>query len=356
MKRRLFSALLLSLALMQPACRKSSDLVTSPEEGSTEFKQINTISDKSPEICSGIAVDQSGNVWFCTTKLDTTVYVPPTSSYLPCYSQIYMYDGKNYILKYDNIKNSTILKLTFDQSGNLWLLGLKKILMINKQHRLSELLTLDKDQGLFQTIEADQQNNIWVGGYGTGLYKYSCGQWTNYTTSNSPLKSNSMTKIFADKNNTVWIALLELMGIQKFENNSWTSYSRIDSDHYLRDIWDIKTDKSGNLWAGAGWIDSDRTLFRFDGAKWTVMNPCYSSGSFVPGTIRLIQADLNGNVWTVSEVVDKYIAVKSTLSVYNAQGWSVMENAADNKIITDMKLYNNKIYLATYDKIYTVEQ
>lgn len=236
------------------------------------------------------------------------------------------------------------------ETSGLW--AQKKIAMINKQHQLSELLALKDNQGLFQTIEVDCQNNIWVAGLGTGLYKFSGGQWTNYNASNSPLKTNSITQIHADMDNALWLALWDLMGVQKIENNKWTSFTGLNSKIYLRDIWDLKTDRNGNLWVGSGWIDPAQTLLKFDGSNWLVSNPHYSSGNDIPGTIRRIQIDMNGNIWTVSEEVKNNVAVKTTLSLYKAPNWSVIENAAGNKIIRDIKSFNNKIYLSTEDKIY----
>ncbi len=192
-----------------------------------------------------ITVDILGQIWYSTSFCDTSVEIPPESNiYCKGLWKICKFDGKNYCTIFDSL-NYEINEIQLDINGTMWIINSKQIIKIDTQNRLSICYDNSNNDGLFNSLAIDN-NNIWVGGLNTGLFKITDSQIIQYTSTNSTLPTNSITKILVDENNTKWIALWDLQGLIKIENNNWTHYNSTNSNITQQNIWDLAKDSNGN--------------------------------------------------------------------------------------------------------------
>jgi len=301
-----------------------------------------------------ITVDMLGQIWYSTSFCDTSVEIPPESNiYCKGLWKICKFDGNNYCTIFDSL-NYEINEIQLDINGTIWIINSKQIIKIDTQNRLSIFYDDSNNDGLFNSLAIDN-NNIWVGGLNTGLFKITDSQIIQYTSTNSTLPTNSITKILVDENNTKWIALWDLQGLIKIENNNWTHYNSTNSNITQQNIWDLAKDSNSNLWLGTGWTDSSITLMKFDGIKFSIENPKNDVGDKIPGTVRHISADNTGKVYVISEVTKQLSSYSTALSIYDGATWSNKFIKYGDDIITDIEVYNNELWVSTFSEIYKVE-
>jgi ligand-binding sensor domain-containing protein len=205
-------------------CRETTIL-----DSTKETNPLNIVYDKPLNIYSDITIDEEGNVWFAEVREDTSVVVPNYSNTMMApLTRICKYDGVNYFQIYDGIK-TVFFYIAVDNNKNIWLMNYKEIMVLNSDHILSVVLKLNENDGIFQTIAVDKDDNVWVGGFNTGIYKFKNKDWVNYTTGNSQLPTNSINKIYVDKNNNIWIALWYMDGLLKIDKNNWIIYTSVVS-------------------------------------------------------------------------------------------------------------------------------
>ncbi|MFX0138226.1 MAG: two-component regulator propeller domain-containing protein [Candidatus Hodarchaeota archaeon] len=302
-----------------------------------------------------ITIDKLGQAWFSTVFCDTSVEIPPWSS-IACKGlwKICKFDGIKYCTIFDSL-DIEINEIQLDSNDDIWILNSKQILKIDTNNRLSIIYDNTNNEGFFNSIAIDNQNNIWVGGLNTGLLKIKNSSIIKYTSQNSKLPTNSITKILIDENNTKWIALWDLQGLIKIENDSWTHYNSNNSNITQQNIWDLAKDSNGNLWLGTGWTDINVTLMKFDGIKFSIENPKDKNGSTISGTVRHIATNNADLVYVVSEETKKLSSYSSTLSVYDGSVWADKFIKYGDDIITDIECFNNQLWVSTFKEIYIIE-
>ena len=183
-------------------------------------------------------------------------------------------------------------KIIFDKNNNLWAFNYH-VLFLRKNNLCDTIIKLDFDrgEGIFQCIDVDKDNNVWVG-TSDGLYKIDeLLNITKYTTENSNLTSNYIEVIHVDEGNNIWLSVVSTNDIVKITGNTWMVNYSPGSVHQT--IWSITTDKNANLWIGKGWSDESETLVRFNGAIWETINPRNEMDVDVLGTVRHLISDGN---------------------------------------------------------------
>lgn len=301
-----------------------------------------------------ISIDLLGQIWYSTVFCDTSVKIPPESNvYCKGLWKIGKFNGNNYCTIFDSL-DYEINEIQFDKNGTGWIINSKQVLKIDTQNRLSIVYDISNIDGFFNSIAIDN-NGIWVGGLNTGLYKITDSQIIHYTSTNSILPTNSITKILVDENHIKWIALWDMYGLIKIENDSWTNYNSNNSNITQQNIWDLAKDSYGNLWLGTGWTDSTVTLMKFDGIRFSVENPQNDLGNKIPGTVRNIAADNAGKVYVMSEVSRLLTSYSTALSIYDGVTWTQKFIKYGDNIVTDIEVYNDELWVSTFKEIYKVE-
>lgn len=204
------------------------------------------------------------------------------------------FNGKEfsyYTIRQDNNSNNVVALLT-DYEENLWI-GTHNGLFIYKGKAFT---SYSKNEGLgssfvFQIIK-DKLENLWLTTENNGVYKFEDGYFKNYSTKNGlsdndtrcVLENNDGTilfgtssglskfknerfenlisgknfkqegpinSLFKDVNNTIWVGGKNgLCAIKQNKSNYVTTYYKLPTDIKDYEVWSIKQDNNGQIWAG----------------------------------------------------------------------------------------------------------
>lgn len=260
--------------------------------------------------------DADNNYYFVTFRFDETTWD----------SALYYYKSRYYLSrKTDEIGEFEILdsnfvrvdKIVFDKNNNLWGINYKT-LFLRKNNTCDTIIKLGFD-GIFTHLAVDGDNNIWVGGGMTGLYKVDPDlNITKYTTANSNLTSNSMESIHVDESNNIWVALYMPYRVLKITGNNWTVYNSPGTTDQT--IWSLVTDYNANLWIGKGWDDESEMLVRFNGDVWETIYPMNDKGELVLGVVRLLISDTKKLFVVIESNVNRY----EQLLTFDGTNWNLI--------------------------------
>ena len=300
---------------------------------------------------NNMALDNNHVLYFVTSEIDEEVERPIWSSSIPFryYLSRKISETGDFEIMNDRFVNG---KLCFDKRNNLWCYDYKAVYKV-EGNSYNKILELPSDKGLFQFLAFDNDNNIWVGGLQTGLYKIDSHlNIIHYDENNSMLPSTIMDAIHIDKNNTVWIGFWG--GVLKISNDQWVVYDGIASHR----TWCMVTDKNGHLWAGTGsFNEANQSLIRFDGTQWETINPRNDKNEFVKGTVRYLQSD-GHKIYVVSEHVDVYpngngaMFASNELLTFDGVKWDKVCEIPEGDGIADLVVdnYRKFVYVRTLNK------
>lgn len=146
-----------------------------------------------PEYVYDIVQDNTGTIWL-TTSNALLKFVSPYFHII--YTNFYAQG------------------MDIDDAGNIWIINGSKLIRFHDLDTVSYPIpfTMNSNTSV-QDIEIDNQNNIWIatGGWpnvnntNQGMLKFDGTNWTVFNTSNSPMPTNNLFKIKADKNNNIWV-------------------------------------------------------------------------------------------------------------------------------------------------------
>lgn len=152
-------------------------------------------------------VDNNNNKWFITYGYNPVINADTIKI-----------DGNIYALKYD---------------GNSW-----------TNYKIGYRTGLYCD---YNSIVADNDNNIWVGNDYTGLVKFDGISPLSFNANNSGLPSDYVNDVAVDKQNVKWV-LLEGSLIAKYDDAVWTVYDNNYTNLDVEFNKILKIDKYGNKW------------------------------------------------------------------------------------------------------------
>ena len=145
--------------------------------------------------------------------------------------------------------DTLVEELKFDHSGTLWCgTASHGIVKFVGNNYLSYISYNIFPMGNISSIDFDAYGNTWAGSEGGGFVKIdSLNNWTFYNQSNSILPTNTVTSIFVDSSNSIWIGTG--LGVVKFDGNtSWILYDKNNSGLPDNHITAINQDKYQNIW------------------------------------------------------------------------------------------------------------
>ncbi|MCD4691491.1 MAG: helix-turn-helix domain-containing protein [Calditrichales bacterium] len=132
----------------------------------------------------------------------------------------------------------------------------------------------------------DQNNALWIGTDGGGLYSYKDGLWKNYSTKNG-LSNNHVKTITGDWQGNLWVGTE--YGLNRFNKDGIQIFTT-QNGLFDNIITALTTDSWGNLWIGAfrGGLAKfkDKVIHVYD----------YDDG-LLNLTVNAITADQVGNIW-----------------------------------------------------------
>lgn len=169
--------------------------------------------------------------------------------------------------RWQNFISNDIVNCIKREGNKIWL-GTKGGL-VKCDFEGKELQVISKNDGLvdidIRVIAFDKNGNKWLSTSGGLLLKYDGKSWTQFDSTNSPLKNDYVNSIVSN-NNAVWF-YTENYRILKFENNNWQVFDKeLDT---RREIKLIESNKK-NLWTVTSKIykGGGTSVYKFDGQTW----------------------------------------------------------------------------------------
>jgi ligand-binding sensor domain-containing protein len=168
------------------------------------------------------------------------------------------FDGENWeTFNSDNsmLPDDGVRAITIDNDGNIWVgtysSGLYKIpaLSLNEPNwKIYNTDNSDLPHNGVRALEADSMGYIWIGTLG-GLAGFDGEAFTVYDAGNSDLPGNHVQSLHLDKDNKLWIGML-YDGVAKFDGTDWTLFNHENSDIPMGALWSLDMDQYGNMWFG----------------------------------------------------------------------------------------------------------
>ena len=347
----LIFVLLLSTALNANENKSSEDY---------QFRQL-TIKDglsQSAVLC--IMQDRRGFMWFGTAN------------------GLNRFDGYNFITYVNNPYDSTSISdnevsaLFEDAQGYIWIGTLKGV--INKFNRRTETFEsfypdsssdADKQNELYTSypisfvrnsnnsitsISEDNNDNIWIGTWGNGLYRFDKKnkKFEHFSLrSNDPnsLSFNRITKVLVDKKSAIWIGtfgggLNRVIKIQDRNQNysyKFIHYKSKNNNNSLsnNDIVSIFEDSQSNLWIGTyngglNKLDNSQKFVPVEEAYFKQYNSDQSQVKLHYKTIMSIVESNEGDIWlgTLGEGLIKFNPASNSILNFK-------HNPLDNNSLPD---------------------
>ena len=345
MNRGDFVIALIALFAVFNGCSKQEDMI---ENDRLFFAEMPGTS------LQNMTIDNNHVFYFVTSEIDREALEnwPPYSNSLPC---------RSYLLrKADETSHFEIIdgrfiggKLCFDKNNHLWSWTGSTIYK-KEGNSYIKIIELPFDGGMFNSLAVDNDNNIWVGGLQTGLYKID--NRLNITHYDSELPTNSMTHIHIDKNNNIWVALWN-RGVLKITKDQWIVYDNISS----QSIWSLVTDKNDHLWIGTGFFNEENQSLRcFDGEYWETVKPRNDKNEHVNGMVRRVQSD-GQKIYALVEHV--YVLsgggaemTSNELLTFDGVTWNKIYEIPDEDIIFDLVVdhYRQAVWVTTNKGIHKI--
>ena len=280
------------------------------------------------------------------------------SSYLGGNSYLYRKMTENSDLEVIDNNFVETGNMIFDKDNNIWAIT-SAGLILRKNNKCDTIIKLDynKGEGSFNSIAVDKDNNVWVGGWLTGLYKIDALlNITKYTSENSDLKSNNIERIYIDESNTIWISLdnpLLINQVLKITGNNWKTYDPINTKY--NSIWSFVVDKNENLWIGTQWDDLNESLIKFDGTNWETVIPMNDKKEVIQGTVSLLFSDSNRIYVVILSTKEPY---SEQLLTFDGVNWNKIYGLPESDFfIWDLKTDVNKqtLWIRTSNGMYKLK-
>lgn len=210
------------------------------------------------------------------------------------------------------------------------------------------------------SIAKEQDNTIWVGTFSheqTGLggtIRISGNNWSLFDTSNSPIKNNTASSIVVDANNNKWFGcalkmdgltavVLDSGGFSRLNGNTWSNWQL--NMFYSDNVQDLAIDPASNhLWTAIGTFyvmgnPIHGTIASFNGSSWNFFTRSFF-GLPNNNSFRSVAVDNNGIKW-IGTINNGLIRFDgSNFTIFNTSNSMVpSNNIYDLEIAPDGKLW-----------------
>ncbi|MGL5328692.1 MAG: ligand-binding sensor domain-containing protein [Peptostreptococcaceae bacterium] len=261
----------------------------------------------------------------------------------------------------DDLPSQYIHSIHEDASNNIWLGTENGLAKLDDRFNLIDVITNDKINGISDNaifkIFSDSDNILWVGTFGSGLFKIdpSTLNYSNYTydpNNENSIPENVVRDILRDSTGNLWIATYD--GLAKYDeikdnfivykNKSHDRNSLIDSKTYC-----LIEDKSGLIWAGTY---KGISLFNSDKKFKHYKSDPFTDNSLSSDVIHGIYEDNQGYVWigTASNGVNIISKSNDNIAIMNSENSKLCNN-----VISDITGLKNEIYIGTNDGLNIID-
>ncbi|MCX7987012.1 MAG: hypothetical protein N2662_08745, partial [Bacteroidales bacterium] len=208
----------------------------------------------------------------------------------------------------NRLLNKNILSIYEGKDGELWFGSTRNA--FGKININTGQVSYTYVFGYVFSILEDSNENVWLGTWGSGLYRYNkkTGSLTNFKKSykdTTSLSSDIVIAIYEDRNNQIWIGtkgggLCRIIDDLKSENLRFESYTNRYNDSLSlshNDVYCILQSTKGDLWLGTGG-GLNKMIVQHTPKGTQVLFKAYMEKDGLPNnTIYGILEDKEGNLW-----------------------------------------------------------
>jgi ligand-binding sensor domain-containing protein len=138
------------------------------------------------------------------------------------------------------------------------------------------------------SLAEDSKQNIWIGTWGGGLYRFRDGHFTQYSTSQG-LPSVAVLSIVGARDGSLWLATTE--GLSHMIDGTFHNYTTADGLSSDR-VTSVFQDREGGVWAG-----TSSGVDRLVGDRLVPVQPVTETAEVPYGSLR---QDSRGNLYALS--------------------------------------------------------
>jgi len=182
----------------------------------------------------------------------------------------------------DGLADNIVLSIAIDSTGNKWFCTSEGISRFDG----TNWATYTIDDGVADNVNSmaiDSEGNKWFG-TNHGVSSFDGVNWTVYDKSDG-LANDEVSSIAIDSEDNIWFAYgFNGNGVSKFDGTNWTTYTA--SDGLANDyVSSIAIDSEGNKWFGTFNYGDKCEVSKFDGINWTTyktlggLAPCVNSNA-----------------------------------------------------------------------------
>lgn len=201
-----------------------------------------------------------------------------------------------------------------------------------------------------KSIAASPSGKLWFGTNGNGLRSFDGTNWTAFSTTSTGnnLKSNWVSSVSVDLSNNKWIGYGTWSGISKYNDTSWTDFNVNNSGLSVNYVSKLYADPQNSIWFIHSTVGYG--VDRFDGSTWTNFNDANSG--LAQNMVKDVVSDGIGNLWFGTE---------GGVSKFDGQNWVSFNEANTNhqlgsNYINCLAVDNqNKIWIGTDFGIYVLD-
>jgi ligand-binding sensor domain-containing protein/signal transduction histidine kinase len=218
-----------------------------------------------------VSVGKDGDIWIGTNGSGLTHLQPRR---VRVYTQA------------DGLQNDTSMTVLAAHDGRLWVGNNCGLAVYDGK----AFHTFKEKDGLANScvwsLAEDKEDNLWIGTYGGGIFRFRDGVFTQYTMEQG-LPSRIVFAMAFARDGTLWVGTPDgLAHMQNGRIRSYTTANGLSSNRIL----DIHEDHAGTIWvATQGGVD------RYAGDRFVPLKPSRASEEVLP---RRFAEDSQGNLYT----------------------------------------------------------
>ncbi len=254
----------------------------------------------------------------------------------------------------DRLTYLNVKAMAIDSSGTKWF----SLYKIKDRQIISALFSFDDSHwtqyttdnsdlpsNTINALKVNAKGHLYIG-TDNGLVQIINGNWTIYNTDNSEILSNFVKLLEIDQYDNIWMSTVN--GVSNFSGNSWTHFNEIEA------VQDIEIDIYGNIWCGIGddWPYGIK-IIKPDGS---INEYSFQNSNLPRSWVKEICIDDDYNVWLTTGHIDRDEGI--TL-IKNGDIWesfdtenSILPTLAINTIKKDK---HNNIWIGTEQGLVKVE-
>lgn len=202
-------------------------------------------------------------------------------------------------------------------------------------------------------VAADRNNDIWIGTNNGGTYRYrqSDSSWTRFSPSNSGIPSTTTSYIYIDSKNNKWLCTIGF-GLTKYNDTTFTVYKTTNSGIPYNTVHRFVIDRNNHWWIGF----YNEGVASFNGTTWRLYDTLNTPN--IPSNLcRTIAVDSNNIKWVGCENQSLGKTFRGGLSKFNDTSWVKLDssnspftrNGNNNVLCVSVDKYNTKWICTEYE-------